>query len=648
MRRLLSLFVVFLLALSLLAFGAGTGAGAATGPDIVVLGGPSVVSDLVVAQLEACTSGKVTRIAGTDRYATAAAISAKTFSPGVSVVAIATGEAFPDALAGGAAAGGSGGSVLLSTKTSLPAATVAELTRLQPKQIVVLGGTNAISPAVQASLTAYTTGLVTRISGSDRYSTAVAASAAAFSPATTTAYVATGLNFPDALAGGPAAIKNNGPMLLVQPTAIPGSVRAELTRLGLSNIVILGGTTAVSSAVETDLGSYAGTVTRISGSNRHATAAAVSAATFPSGAGTIFVATGENFPDALAGGPAAAAGNGPMLLVNKHSVPQATANELSRLTGQSCGDLLVGQRLPGESLWAMVPGNDLSADRINLVFAPSGFSNQTNFIDMAGDSLSWSGDPYLIDSTQKITHNPSQATGAQLGTFAIEPWRSSRDRFNVWYTNVSPSFPAEWLNNENHPFSHIPNVSILTYAFDAHLDNPNLTSVSGQDNVFMGPGAPVRPSSGNPFANALAVIRGDLQSSGLSDVPHEFGHALLNLADEYVGQRLGYDGRPDLSSWPSCAEDMAEATAWWGGLIGQVDPMMTTWANEMSEAGFPLDVAFLSEQVKVANVDGGCYGPTGSFRATTDSLMNSNMPVLGSVNRAWAQQIIDLWAGKPR
>lgn len=93
---------------------------------------------------------------------------------------------------------------------------------------------------------------------------------------------------------------------------------------------------------------------------------------------------------------------------------------------------------------------------------------------------------------------------------------------------------------------------------------------------------------------------------------------------------------------------MAEATAWWGGLLGQVDPMMTTWADETSEAGFPLDVGFLSEQVRVANVDGGCYGPTGSFRATTDSLMNGNMPVLGSVNRKWAQQILDLWAGKPR
>ncbi len=70
---------------------------------------------------------------------------------------------------------------------------------------------------------------------------------------------------------------------------------------------------------------------------------------------------------------------------------------------------------------------------------------------------------------------------------------------------------------------------------------------------------------------------------------------------------------------------------------------------ELEEAGFPFydpEVAF--DAAEVSNVDGGCYGVSGSIRATFDSVMNNNFSVLGSVNRRWAQQTLDLWQGEPR
>jgi spore germination protein YaaH len=90
----------------------------------------------------------LTRLAGSDRYATAAAVSAATYAPGVPVVYLATGANFPDALAGAAAAGYQRGALLLVARDSLPAATKAELARLKPARIVVLGSTAAISSAV--------------------------------------------------------------------------------------------------------------------------------------------------------------------------------------------------------------------------------------------------------------------------------------------------------------------------------------------------------------------------------------------------------------------------------------------------------------------------------------------------------------------
>jgi hypothetical protein len=145
------------------------------------------------------------------------------------------------------------------------------------------------------------------------------------------------------------------------------------------------------------------------------------------------------------------------------------------------------------------------------------------------------------------------------------------------------------------------------------------------------------------------VIDSLFPAEGLMDVAHELGHALFNLPDEYVGQQLGFDGREDLSSWPSCAESQVEADGWWGDLTGDVDPMVDIWAEEMAGAGFPLaDSDARATSVAVSNVDGGCYGVAGSIRATFDSLMNESIPVLGSVNRRWAVEIIHLWEGDSR
>ena len=99
----------------------------------------------------------MSRLSGSDRYATAAAISAG-WAPGVPVVYVATGLNFPDALAGAAAAGALGAPLLLVTGTTVPAATAAELARLKPGRIVILGGSGAVSDSVASQLRAYSGG----------------------------------------------------------------------------------------------------------------------------------------------------------------------------------------------------------------------------------------------------------------------------------------------------------------------------------------------------------------------------------------------------------------------------------------------------------------------------------------------------------
>ena len=215
---------------------------------IFVIGGTAAVSGRVASDLQAYTSRPVERIQGADRYATAAALSKRTFAAGVPAAFIATGASFPDALAAGPAAVKLGGPVLLTHAGSVPKATRDELARLRPGRIYLLGGTSVVGGAVRQALQAYSAKPVIRLAGADRYATAAAVSGAFFSRPTSV-YLATGANFPDALAAVPAAGRAGMPLLLVGRDSIPAPVRTELVRLHPPRCYLAGGSAVVSDLV---------------------------------------------------------------------------------------------------------------------------------------------------------------------------------------------------------------------------------------------------------------------------------------------------------------------------------------------------------------------------------------------------------------
>jgi putative cell wall-binding protein len=272
------------------------------------------------------------RAAGGDRFETSAQLSASEFASGVPVAYIANGLNFPDALSASAVAGVNGGPILLVAPGFIPDAVGDELARLSPERIVILGGTPSVSAAVERDLRWYTDGSVTRTAGSDRFATSAQLSADQFDPGVDVAYVANGLNFPDALAASAVAGPNGGPILLVTPGSIPPAIGDELTRLKPKRIVILGGAPSVGAAVEKELRGYTkGSVTRFAGSDRFDTSARLSAAEFDPGVPVVYVANGLNFPDALAASALAGRNGGPILLVTPTSITPSVAAELERL-----------------------------------------------------------------------------------------------------------------------------------------------------------------------------------------------------------------------------------------------------------------------------------------------------------------------------
>lgn len=286
---------------------------------------------LVFGVMPAHAATPVDQVSGTDRYRTAAEVVERSHPAEAETVYIASGTSFPDALAGGPAAAAAGAPLLLARTGGLPGPTRSQIERLDPSQIVVLGGVGALGQEVLDALRiAAPEALIMRLSGEDRYATAAAISEEVFEPGPEVVYIASGEDYPDALSGGAAAGVRGAPILLVKHSTIPADVKAELERLGPQRIAIVGGESAIGAKAAASLGGY-GEVERIAGIDRYDTAAAISRDSYPAGADTVYLATGVDFPDALAAGPAAAADRAPLLLVQPDRLPGAAREELKRL-----------------------------------------------------------------------------------------------------------------------------------------------------------------------------------------------------------------------------------------------------------------------------------------------------------------------------
>jgi putative cell wall-binding protein len=199
--------------------------------------------------------------------------------------------------------------------------------------LVVGTGIAAHADDSDHTLTRPGTPISERLAGADRYETAVAVSQAEYPDTAPVVYLASGVNFPDALAAGPAAALQQGPLLLTRPDRLPDTISQEIARLKPAKIVIVGGTGSISSKVETTLKSLSQAVKRVGGADRYETSRLLVEATFDQPIATVYLATGRDFPDALSAGAAATKESGAVILVN------GTAQNLDTATTALLGKL---------------------------------------------------------------------------------------------------------------------------------------------------------------------------------------------------------------------------------------------------------------------------------------------------------------------
>ena len=297
------------------------------------------------------------RLAGSDRYATAATVATDAFTSATGAI-IATGETFPDALAASFVAGYVNSPILLVERTRIPAPTVDALAKLGVKEVVLLGGTAAISEEVERQLDE--TYDVLRLFGPDRFATA-ANIALAVNPGDIgeldgkrTAFLAYGYNFADALAVGPLSYHGRLPILLNGSGGLGTPARIVLDRLDIAHVVLVGGEAVISDAARREIEEMGLTTSRLGGADRFATAAAVADLALAKldfvddhvnlTRGIDRADARQGFADALGGSVHAGRERAPLLLTDALELSAETRRWLeTRAARLTTGDILGGE-----------------------------------------------------------------------------------------------------------------------------------------------------------------------------------------------------------------------------------------------------------------------------------------------------------------
>ncbi len=402
------------------------------------------------------------RLAGSDRYHTAQQVSVNGWATAAAVV-LARGDDYPDALAGAVLAHKLNAPLLLTPSDALDPDVLNEIKRLNARTVYLLGGTGALAPAVETALKANNLQTL-RLQGQDRYETA-AAIAQAVTTTAAKAFLASGLSFPDALSISSYAASQGVPLLLTEQKSLPPATVAALTNMGVKSVTLIGGTGVIDPSVQSALERQNIKVDRLAGADRYLTNMAV-LTTLTFNPTTVFVATGEGFPDALAGAVLAAKNQNPLVLVPAGSFAPATSGYLNtrRTTGASF-TMLGGWGVIPYGVESMIRTGSLHPRfSLQYIHGPSydGQINQLNSIP--GNAT----DVVDVEAPSWLNLN-DRASGSDSGDGSVS---------GIWDGAATPSQYLDFVRN-----AHARGLKVLPMVTAGAVADSVLTSDSARANL---------------------------------------------------------------------------------------------------------------------------------------------------------------------
>lgn len=288
--------------------------------------------------------GSMPRLAGETRYETAGLLFDLGDWQQSGTIVLASGANYPDALAASALAGDLNAPIMLTDPNGLSSETECRIQSLKPTHVYIIGGNAAVSADVEhrvAQLTGSGTS-IKRIAGDTRYDTSLKVASSVSNPSDTV-IVTTGTNYADALSISPYAFATGSPVVLSNPSSgLSDSALKAIKDMGYKKAVVVGGTSAVPALVTSQLKAQGiGSVTRLLGDTRYETSAKITEFELATNVGfTVdgaLLATGQNFPDALAAGAVSGKRLTPLLLVDPGALQACGflskySGEVSRVT----------------------------------------------------------------------------------------------------------------------------------------------------------------------------------------------------------------------------------------------------------------------------------------------------------------------------
>ena len=267
-----------------------------------------------VANNTATNRPETGRIDGRDRIETAINISRQAYNKAKTAIVVRH-DLFPDSMTASVLAKLKDAPILLNPTDKLDSRVADEIKRLGAEEIIIVGGQSSVSEKVREDLKAFDSDKnVERIAGADRYGTSemVAKRVVGITGKKNTAVVASGQVFPDALSVGTFASRDGYPILLVKKDSVPSQIQNAIKDLEINKTYIAGGTSTISKATEAKLPNV---LERMAGNTRYETSVAIAKSKFGASK-EAYIASGEEFADALVISPVSGKYNRPTLLVS--------------------------------------------------------------------------------------------------------------------------------------------------------------------------------------------------------------------------------------------------------------------------------------------------------------------------------------------
>ena len=271
-----------------------------------------------------------------------------------------------------------------------------------------------------------------RLSGPNRYKTSTAVSREMFASKTSSVVLVTGLDFADGLSGTSLAAKTSGSLLFAKKDSLVQTTENEIRRLNPDKVYILGGTSVVKDSIKNEILSLGYQVERIAGLNRYDTAVKVAKIVYPDSTSinTIFIASGQDFPDGLSSAPASYKNNAPLLLTEKDGIPRATEDYLKTLPNLSTIYIIGGWQVISDSVSADLTGFTSNVIRIagvnrfdtTVQIAKTFYTNPTQLVLVSGKDFpdALSGGPLAINKNAPLILTRPSSFPSECKTYIQE------------------------------------------------------------------------------------------------------------------------------------------------------------------------------------------------------------------------------------